>query len=237
MKATQKSVRNAAVKVLCLGLSMLCWSASGSTVLLNPTSIDNVRHYYSYPAYPAPFLCGWKTFGAVKNIPGNLEDRTFIDFDLRGLQSGPISSATLNFTVQLWGDDHGAESIDLFSFYGESTVQASDWDKGIFYTRFLDPAGQHTMDLTSIVQSAVNAGQSYLDLRMSTIDANANVFILSPSLTVVAIPEPSAFALLSLFTMTLMIAHRCRMNRCASGCLTTRAWGQRETTGSVGVHS
>jgi hypothetical protein len=226
MKATQK--RNTAAKALCLGLSMLCWIAKGSTIFLNPTSIDNVR--YDLYSYPTPFLCGWNTFGAVKKTSSTFEDRTFMDFDLTGLQqAGAISSATLNFTVQLWGDDHGAQSIDLYSFYGESTVQASDWDKGAFYTGFLDPAGQHTMDLTGLVQSAVNAGESYFDLRMSTVDPNANVFILSPSLTVVAVPEPSTFTMLGLCTMTLMIAHRRRMNRCASGRLTNRL---RRTPGS-----
>jgi len=183
----------------------LCWSARGQTVILTPVDEDCLRTFDS-----PPFVCGWG-YGSVM-LQGDVEDRTIIDYNLSGIPRGiPVSNATLTFFVQTQNRSLSS-TIDLFTFYGESAVQASDWNNGAFYQSFVDTFGVHELDLTSAVQSAVAAGQSFLDLRMSTTTGLCSDFIdpswQSPgdSLTVALVPEPASLSLLAfgMFGLTLL---------------------------------
>jgi hypothetical protein len=131
-----------------------------------------------------------------------LEDRTIIDFNLGDIPQGSvISSATLTFFIQNQNTD-AIRTIDLSTFYGESTVQATDWNNGVYNESFGDDYGIHNLDVTSAIQSALNSSQSLPDLRMSAGQYLVRSFIdpnwQSPnaSLTVVIVPEPNILALL-----------------------------------------
>jgi hypothetical protein len=140
--------------------------ASGQTLTTNAIAEDGLR-IFGYAGYP--FVLGWG-YGRIYDGGGNA-DETIIDFDLSGIpQTTPVSNATLTFFVQNQFDDGVTRTIDLSIFYGESTIQAADWYNGVYYQSCGDSYGVHVLDMTSAVQSAIVAGQSFLDLRMSTPD-------------------------------------------------------------------
>jgi len=169
---------------------LYCLIIGGQTVILTPIQEDNLRTIYGI----APFACGWGYGGVINSSSYPMEDRTIIDFDLSSISATSVSNATLTFFIQ--NQQNGEKSIiDIFTFYDESTIQTNDWNEGIFYQSFGDDYGIHTLDLTSAVQSAINAGHNFLNLRMSTLTTNSSYFIIDPpwrgtrlNLTVISIP-------------------------------------------------
>ena len=147
-----------------------------------------------------------------------LEDRVFMYFDLSPLpQATPVLSANLTFFLE---NEHNGvpAAINLFTFYGQSSVQASDWDSGQYDQGFSDATGVRTLDLTTAVQSAFGTDQRFLDLRFSTTADPSAELVIDPawqsprvSLTVVLAPEPSALSLLACgLALSAIRRRRCR---------------------------
>src|SRR5262249_3427879 len=148
-----------------------------------------------------PFVLGWG-YGDVFN-QSDAVDQTIIDFALSGIPQGTqISSATLSFFIQTQHNGISQQPLSVFMFSGESAIQATDWNKGTLFAIFGDTYGLQSWDLTSAVQSAINSGTSFLDLRIATTDPQS-VTIIDPSwqsprlsLNIVAVPEPETAKLL-----------------------------------------
>lgn len=197
-----KSSFNSPFIAACIGLALamgLSMSANGQTsYTLSAASEDGLREF---PPGSGAFTLGWG-YGSV--MVQSAEDRTIMDFNLGSLPQGAnIYSATLNFFIQNQNGDGLTRLINLYTFYGESSVQATDWSNGNYYGNTGDAYGIHNLDVTSAVQSALGQGQDLLDFRMSAGTPSVNVFI-DPSwrsgvasLTVIVAPEPGIMTLLA----------------------------------------
>jgi hypothetical protein len=184
-----------------------------SNISLTPVAEDGLRQWVG----SKPFVLGWG-YGDVFNQSDAI-DQTVIDFKLNGFEQGTrISSATLTFFLQAQHSGSFAAPIDIATFYGESTIQAGDWNGGSYFASFADPYGIQNWDITSAVQSAINAGTDFLDLRMSTTDpqcvANIDPSWQSPrlSLDIMLVPEPSALEML-VFSIGLTFTIRNRVSK------------------------
>ena len=167
--------------------------ARGQIYNLNPVAFDGLREL---PAGSPPFELGWG-YGSL-TYGSEAIDETVADFSLSGFSPGAhISSANLVFYMQTQDAGSTPLPISLYTFYGESAIQTSDWNNGVFYQSFADPDGVTTWNITSAVQTAINNGATYFDIRMATTDGGCSVFIApdwqSPglSLDITAVPEPS----------------------------------------------
>lgn len=156
---------------LILLLALLALSAQGQN--LNPVAFDGLRQWSGQ----SPFVLGWG-YGDV--FSGNPVDETIADFGLSGFTPGTqISSATLTFFDQVQHGGNTPQPLELYTFSGESAVQASDWGAGTFFNSYADPYGLENLDVTAAVQAAINAGDNYLDFRFATTDPEC-VDIIAP---------------------------------------------------------
>jgi hypothetical protein len=143
------------------------------------------------------------------SINRSVEDRTVLEFDLRGLSPGVVS-AVLNLELRNLGPTPGA--IDVFTFAGTGTVTPDLFNAGSFFTSFAtDPVGLDTVavDVTAAVEAAVAAGDAVLGFRLST--ATSDRYLLGPpytpagpTLNVSAVPEPAALALVGIGALVLL---------------------------------
>jgi hypothetical protein len=142
----------------------------------------------------------------------NYEDRSLIEFDISGL-SGTISNCTLDLSYGKFFDGvhHVPPSesiIDVFAYVGDGTVNASDFFAGgtspfISFIGEVDYERGYTytqIEVTSIIQAAVSAGEMYIGFRLSTqTDAvfsfGSMIAVPNPVLTV--IPEPASVLLVA----------------------------------------
>lgn len=171
--------------------------AYGQVYDYSPVAFDGLREL---PAGSPPFELGWG-FGSL-TYGSEAIDETIADFSLSQFSPGTqISSANLVFYVQTQDAGSTPLPINLYTFSGESAIQTSDWNNGVLYESFADPSGVTTWNITSAVQTAINNGASYFDIRMATTDGGCSVFIApswqSPGLSLdVAVPEPGTPQLL-----------------------------------------
>ena len=174
--------------------------ANAETLYLNATYADGIRTLSEY-GYPNPFLLSDEQVFDL--APGQV-DVTVMDFDISGIpQNSTISSATLGFLGENI-DPNTIRTIGVYTFYGESVVQPSDFYAGSFATTFLSSyaAGQftnETVDVTAAVQSAVNASEQLLDLKLAGLDEGTRVFLEGPYELSIAytVPEPRVFTILT----------------------------------------
>jgi len=182
--------------VLILAAPFLCGKARGQ-VILTPVATD----FLVMDGQQAPFTAG-SGYGSVYGYQGpqpydDIQRETVIDFNISGLQQTPsVSNATLTLSVQnLLNGVPVTIPINISTFYGESNVQAGDWNKGAYCLSFgaLNVAQYvYTLDLTLAVQAAVDQGESFLDVELSTPETpilESPLFIDAPSggsLTVIA---------------------------------------------------
>ena len=181
------TIRLVAVSVL----SLLGASAFGQN--LNPVAFDGLRQWTG----ESPFVLGWgygDVFGG-----GNVIDETVADFQLSGFAPGTkISSATLTFFDQVQHGGNTAQPLNVYTFDGESAIQATDWNKGAYFNSYADPYGLENLDVTAAVQSAINAGVSFLDFELTTTDPECVDIIAPPwrspglTLDLTVAPEPNA---------------------------------------------
>ncbi len=176
--------------VVVIILSLLSAPAFGQ--ILNPVAFDGLRQW----AGSSPFVLGWgygDVFGG-----GNVSDETVADFQLSSFAPGAvISSATLTFFDQVQHGGNTPQPLNLFTFFGESAIQAADWKQGTYFNSYADPYGLENLDVTAAVQSAINAGVSFLDFEMTTTDPECVDIIAPPwrapglTLEITVVPEPN----------------------------------------------
>src|SRR5262249_38381485 len=133
------------------------------------------------------------------SIQHGAEDRTVLEFDLRGL-AGLVSSAVLD--VPLRNLDPGRSGvIDLFTFPGSGTVTPDLFGAGTFFSNFVNnQTGVEHIDVTAAVLAAQEAGHHFLGIRMSTTTdtrwlLGQIVGLPNPTLNAEVIPEPSTLVL------------------------------------------
>jgi hypothetical protein len=167
--------------------------------LLVPTDAQGIRQLPGQSPALLTFL----------SINQSVEDRTVLEFDLRGLSPGVVS-AVLNLELRNLGPTPGA--IDVFTFAGTGTVTPDLFNAGTLFTSFdSGPAGLDTVavDVTAAVEAAVEAGDAFLGFRLST--ATSDRYLLGPpytpagpTLDVSAVPEPSSLALVGIGCLALL---------------------------------
>jgi hypothetical protein len=141
------------------------------------------------------------------SINHSVEDRTVIEFALRGL-SGPITSATLD--LDLRNLDPGLPGIiNVFAFAGTGTVTPDLFSAGTLFTSFANStSGLEHVDVSTAVLAAQQAGDDFIGFRLSSTSDSRWLmgppFGAGPTMTVEVIPEPSALALLGVGTLGLL---------------------------------
>jgi hypothetical protein len=189
-----------------LGLAALALALGGpgparAGIVLTPTDARGIRELPGQPPALLTFL----------SIDQSVEDRTVIEFDLRGL-SGGVASAALDLDLRALGP--GPNAIDVFTFAGTGTVTPGLFNAGTFFTRFGTGATgleSDAIDVTAAVQAAVRAGDAFLGLRLSTTTSD-RYFLgppftpAGPTLDVTPAPAPPSWALALLGLGTLGLA-------------------------------
>ncbi len=181
---------------LILGL-VLGYSSIAQSLTVATTNVYSIRFLDNSQYTNVMVICD---FGEVINVDDNfqgvdigayqtprhfMENRTVMTFDLRGIPSkmsnNPISKVTL--TVPLQNQDNGLTNgvIDIYAFYGVTQATTNNWTAGTYYKSFPDSPDLQNVDVTSLVRSAVNAGYTNLNLRMSTTKTNSSYVFVSPS--------------------------------------------------------
>jgi hypothetical protein len=177
--------------------------------LLSPADARGIRELPGQPPALLTFL----------SINQSIEDRTVIEFDLRGLSAG-VAAAELDLELRNLGPVPGA--IDVFTFAGTGTVTPDLFNAGTLFTSFgTDQVGLESVavDVTAAVQAAVAAGDSFLGFRLSTTTSD-RYFLgppytpAGPALDVTAVPEPSSLTLAGLGALGLLI-YSWRRRKCA----------------------
>lgn len=158
-----------------LGAALMCAPGRGAQIYLFPVAENALREI---PPGTPPFLLNWG-YGNVF-YQSDAVDQTFLDFGLSPAvfpQGTKVSQATLTFFLQTQDLGVAQKPIDIFTFYGETNVAVTDWNKGTYFGSFGDVYGLQNWDLTALVQSALDAKERYLDLRISTTDPGISAFI------------------------------------------------------------
>ena len=169
------------------------------------------------------------SFLAVKHGEGDdwyFDDSTYLEYDISGLSLAAGDTVTLDIVGMrnLDGETDPAGVIEVYSYYGDGTITVDDFDAGgdNAYYRF-EAAGElqtrvivqngltitiseyivsdTSIDVTSPIQDALAAGESYVGFRLSTLTSDRYDFYALeeyyiPTLNV--IPEPCTLALLGL---------------------------------------
>ncbi len=139
------------------------------------------------------------------------EGRGVAEFNLAGL--GPVSSASISFTVTSFLDDFGTsghfvDPISLFSYVGNNAIAFSDFQStttgliGTFSTAGLSVGSILTFDVSAELIAALAAGDASFGLLFDpttrTTEGTAIRFgsITLNATTGAAVPEPESLALL-----------------------------------------
>jgi hypothetical protein len=185
----------------------LAVAAAGSTqadvIVLSPAHAHGIRQFPGGPPFSLTFL----------SINASTEDRTVLEFDLRGL-GGSVTGATLD--LDLFNLDPGGPVgvIDVFPFPGTGTVTPDLFSAGTFLTSLSNNQSElEHADVTVAVRAAVVVGEPFLGFRLST--ATGDRFLLGPPFTQLGptltvslgpaeVPEPSTLVLLALGSLGLL---------------------------------
>jgi hypothetical protein len=165
--------------------------------VLLPTDAKGIRQLPGQNPFLLNFL----------SINQSIEDRTVIEFDVRGLP-GTLPTTTLD--LDLLNEDPGGPVgfIDVFTFAGTGTVTPGLFSAGTFFTSFSNnQSGLERVDVTAAVQAAVTAGEPFLGFRLSTLTSDR--FFIGPPFrptgpTLTVVPEPSTVVLFGLGTLALL---------------------------------
>jgi hypothetical protein len=157
--------------------------------LIQPTDARGIRQFPGHDPFLLDFL----------SIQHGAEDRTVLEFDLRGL-AGPVSSAVLD--IPLRNLDPGRSGvIDLFTFPGSGIVTPDLFGAGTFFRNFVNnQTGVEHIDVTAAVLAAQEAGDHFLGIRLSTTTDTRWLLgqiagLPNPTLNAEVIPEPSTLVL------------------------------------------
>jgi hypothetical protein len=160
--------------------------------IIDPSDARGIRHLPGQNPFLLDFL----------SINHSVEDRTVIEFALRGL-SGPVGSATLD--LDLRNLDPGRRGIiDVFTFAGTGTVTPGLFSAGTLFTSFANSiSGLEHVDVSAAVLAAQQAGDDFIGFRLSTMTDSRYLLgppftQAGPSLTVEVVPEPGTLALLAI---------------------------------------
>ncbi len=132
------------------------WGVVKDAEIFTPANMTGLR---SFDDGRNVFLLG---FDAVKT---GTEDRTVAHFDIGGL-SGVLPSSLLSIPIRRFFDPGLPGGIfEVYSFSGDGVVSTDEWNVGSLIHTFTDiPAGVQllSMDITELLQTAVDNGNSYL---------------------------------------------------------------------------
>jgi hypothetical protein len=148
-------------------------------------------------------------------------DRTLLEFDISGINIDSV------ITLDIWYDNLDKDLpdgiIDVFTYTGDGVVTGDDFYAGTLYNSFtaiennvynIDlgyefyeyPCGYASIDITPIVLAAINSGDEYLGIRLSTetsdrFNLGKGSLLPNPFLTV--IPEPATILIIGIGSLIL----------------------------------
>ncbi len=159
-------------KKLCLAATLTCTTlaTSATATTLDPTDMRGIRE----SAGCAP-LC-LLDFSAVK---GGTEDRTIAHFDISGLGS-PVTGATLELSMQNQDGATFPSTLDIYSFAGDGTVSTDEFNSGSLFTTLTGILGsptQPSVDITSVLNTAIGNGDTYLSFNLRNEPGEGRFFL------------------------------------------------------------
>ncbi len=117
------------------------------------------------------------TFQSVKAT----EDRVIAHYDISGFSVAPVA-ASLFIPVRNF-DPSGADgTFDVYSFTGDGIVSTDEWNSGVLFQSFsgLGQPGALTVDITSLMASAIGVGDSFLSFNFRVGSGLDRWFLGSP---------------------------------------------------------
>lgn len=136
---------------------LTCSAVSATT--LSPTEMRTVRSFPGIPGEPPIVLVS----GARATNGGFFEDRAISHFDITGVST--FSTATLSIG-NVEDDANGV--LEIFSFAGDGMVSVDEFEAGIVptplgtFSAVTTENAVFTLDITSLLQSALTAGDDFL---------------------------------------------------------------------------
>ncbi len=191
--------------VFAIGLAYAFGAVPAAAVTISPDIQAGVRDH------PTGGLLTLIFFAAKDLSPSNVHDHGILEFDITSL-SGVIPTTTLDMTIRdidFGFSNPGGEQLDIYDYFGDGLLTTADFTAGTFFTSIVNTAAIETIsvDVTSLVQSAVDASQSFLGIRFDTPNFNTgnghryddnNGVPAVLTVSEVSVPEPNTLALLAL---------------------------------------
>lgn len=184
------------------------WLGLGGAALAGPVQIDPADargiRLYQGELY---MLNGLSIHNGVA-----IHDRTAIEFDISTLPAA-IALATLDLGIQNQDPGGPVGVIDVFTYEGDGVIAPEEFYAGDWTLSFPHngPPGVVSVDVTSIIQDAVDVGQTYVGFRLST-ETNDRYFLGAivglPDPVLTVIPEPAVATMLAIGSVSLLFRRR-----------------------------
>jgi hypothetical protein len=197
--------------VLSVFLHISVLSAPAAEISINPTDVRGILGNMW-----DPFLLNFLAIAMFEDR--TVEDRTVLEFDVSGL-GGTLPLVTLDVSYVNSDPSPPDGIIDVFTFIGDGVVTADEFYAGgpTPFTSFVGGGVFASVDVTSSVQAAVDAGDRFIGFRLSTETGDRYLLgsiVGKPVPVLTVIPEPATILLLglgSLIVRKLRFQKRVRM--------------------------
>lgn len=157
---------------------------------------------------------------SIRRADGTVEDRTVIEYDLSSISGNvQVASARLDFRVTAI-PLAGSGAVSIGGYAGNGTIELADATNPVLaigsYDAMTEGLGLTSVNLDPAFFQSQLTGTNLIGLRLESAvnEVNTSISQSSPAptlvLDVVAVPEPSLFGLLTIFTACCSLPRRPR---------------------------